>query len=87
MADNRFFNLDFDVRTTTNLALAHARQFTTERNSDQPVFFREVSLEPGEKYGIVVDLTRYAEFTEPGLFVLQAHVLPRAFPGRAVRRP
>ena len=81
VADNRFFNLDFDVRTTTNLALGHARQFTTERNSDQPVFFREVSLEPGEKYGIVVDLTRFASFAEPGLFVLQASFYPELFRG------
>ena len=81
VADNRFFNLDFDVRTTTNLALPHARQFTTERSSDQPVFFREVSLEPGEKYAIVVDLTRYAEFKEPGLFVLQGTFYPELFRG------
>lgn len=81
VADNRFFNLDFDVRTTTNLALSHARQFITERNSDQPVFFREVSLEPGEKYAIVVDLKTYASFTEPGQFVLQAAFYPELFRG------
>ena len=81
IADNRFFNLDFDVRTTTNLALAHARQFITERNSDQPVFFREVSLEPGEKYAIVVDLALFADFKEPGLFVLQGTFFPELFRG------
>jgi hypothetical protein len=81
IADNRFFNLDFDVRTTTNLALSHARQFITERSSDQPVFFREVSLEPGEKYSIVVDLGRFASLAEPGQFVLQAVFYPELYRG------
>ncbi|HEY9595626.1 MAG TPA: hypothetical protein VHE79_14200 [Spirochaetia bacterium] len=81
VADNRFFNLDFDVRTTTNVGLEHAKQFTIERNSDQPVFFREVSLEPGEKYGIVVDLTKFAGFSGPGQYVVQATFFPELFRG------
>ena len=81
VADNRFFNLDFDVRTTTNVGLEHAKEFTIERNSDQPVFFREVSLEPGEKYGIVVDLTKYAGFTVAGQYVVQATFFPELFRG------
>jgi hypothetical protein len=81
VADNRFFNLDFDVRSTTNVGLEHAKEFTIERNSDQPVFFREVSLEPGEKYGIVVDLERFAALASPGQYVLQATFFPELFRG------
>lgn len=81
MADNRFFNMDFDVRTTRNVGLDHAREFTIERNSDQPVFFREVSLEPGEKYGIVLDLTQFAAFSSPGQYVVQATFFPELFRG------
>ncbi|MGA2479928.1 MAG: hypothetical protein ABSG63_14350 [Spirochaetia bacterium] len=81
VADNRFFNLDFDVRTPTNVGLEHAKEFTIARNSDQPVFYREVALEPGEKYGIVVDLATYAAFTSPGQFVLQATFYPDLFHG------
>lgn len=81
MADNRFFNMDFDVRTTRNVGLDHAKEFTIERNSDQPVFFRELSLEPGEKYGIVLDLTRFAAFSSPGQYVLQATFFPELFRG------
>jgi hypothetical protein len=79
VADNRVFNLDFDVRTATNVALEHAREFTTQRTSDQPVFFREMSLEPGEQYAIVVDLAEYTAFTQPGLYVLQAVFYPELF--------
>ncbi len=81
VADNRFFNLDFDVRTTTNVGLDHAKEFTIARNSDQPVFFREMSLEPGDKYGIVVDLTSYARFPSPGQYILQATFFPELFRG------
>jgi len=81
VADNRYYNLDFDARTVTNLAVAHAKEFTTGRNSDQPVFFREVSLEPGEKYSFVVDLTKYIAFTDAGLFVVQALWYPDLFRG------
>jgi hypothetical protein len=81
VADNRFFNVDFDVRTPTNVGLEHAKEFTIARNSDQPVFYREVSLEPGEKYGIVIDLGKYAAFSSPGQFVVQATFYPDLFHG------
>ncbi len=81
VSDNRVYNLDFDVRTTTNIGLQHAKQFTIARNTDQPVFFREMSLEPGEKYGIVVDLTAYAEVASAGQYVLQASFFPDLFQG------
>jgi hypothetical protein len=86
VADNRYFNLDFDVRTTTNLPVAHARDFTMGRNSDQPVLYREVTLRPGEDYSIVEDLTRYINFTDAGLYVVQAMFYPDLFrgPGSAV---
>jgi hypothetical protein len=82
IADNRFFSVDFDVRTTTNLALGHARQFTTERNSDQPVFFRDVTLAPGEKYSIVVDLTAYASIADAGLYVVEGRFFPALWRGK-----
>jgi hypothetical protein len=81
VADNRFFNLDFDVRTTTNVGLDHAKEFTIARNSDQPVFFREMTLEPGDKYSVVVDLSAYAMFSSPGQYVLQATFFPELFRG------
>jgi hypothetical protein len=83
VADNRFFNLDFDVRTPTNIGLDHAKQFTIERNSDQPVFFREMSLAPGEKYGIVVDVTQFAALAGPGQYVVQATFYPELFRGQS----
>lgn len=73
------FNLDFEVRTTTNLVLEHAMEFTIGRGSNQRVFFREISLEPGEKYGFVVDLDRFSRFDSPGLYVVQASFYPELY--------
>ncbi|HET6450327.1 MAG TPA: hypothetical protein VFI08_03410 [Spirochaetia bacterium] len=81
VADNKYFNFEFDVRSTTNVGLEHARQFTTGRSSDQPVFFREMDLQPGEKYGIVVDLTEYVRFDSAGQYVVQATFYPDLFRG------
>jgi hypothetical protein len=81
VADNRFFNLDFEVRTPTNVGLEHAKEFTIGRNSDQPVFYREVALQPGEKYGIVENLAAYAAFVSPGQYVVQGVFYPDLFHG------
>jgi hypothetical protein len=79
VAGELVYNLDFDVRTPTNVPLDHAREFTTRRTSDQPVFFRQMSLEPGEQYAIVVDLAKYAAFDQPGLYKLRARFFPELF--------
>jgi len=81
VADNRYFNLDFDVRTLTNVGVNHSQDFTTQRTSDQPVFFRGVSLQPGEMYSFTVDLTRYIGFTAPGQYVVQGSFFPDLFRG------
>ena len=81
VADNRYFNLDFEVRTPTNLPVVHAKDFTMGRNSNQPVLYREVTLRPGENYSIVEDLTKYINFTDAGLYVVQAMFYPDLFRG------
>ncbi len=79
LADNRVFSLDFDVRTTTNVALEHAQEFTIGRTSDQPAFFRDVTLQPQEQFSTVIDLAAWVSFTEPGLYVVQGLFYPDLF--------
>jgi hypothetical protein len=76
IAGNRFFNLDFEVSTPSNLLLDHSQKFIKSKNANQPVFFRDVSLEPGERYGITLNLNDFVEFTRPGLFTVQALFYP-----------
>jgi len=72
MAENRMFNFDFEVRTPTNILLDHSQVFTRSRTANQPVLYREISLEPGEKYGVVVSLNEFIEIPKAGLYTVQA---------------
>jgi hypothetical protein len=67
----RVFNLDFEVRTLSNETIEHADEFIIEKNSDQPILYREYSLEPGERYAVVEDLTRYVSIEKPGIYVVK----------------
>jgi hypothetical protein len=76
MSDSRVFSLDFEVTTPTNLRLQSASEFIKTRNSNQPQFWRDVTLEPGEKYGIVISLQAYVRVDEPGLYTVQGLFYP-----------
>jgi hypothetical protein len=76
IASNKFFNLDFEVKTPTNVMLTHAEKFITERASRQHVFYREVSIEPGEEYSFIVVLNEYVQFERAGLYTIQALFFP-----------
>ena len=76
VADNRAFNLDFVVRTLTNVQLEKARQYITARNTGQPIFFRTLDLQPGERFGFVSDLTEFARIDDAGVYSLQARFAP-----------
>jgi len=81
LADRRVFNLDFDVRTLTNVRVDHASQFTIQRSSNQPVFFHDVSIGPGEQFAFIEDLSDYVKFKNPGVYVVQALFYPDLFTG------
>ena len=83
VADNRFFTLDFAARTETNLQINHTQKYTIERSSDKPVFFRQINLEPGEKYGILVELNDFLEFKNPGIYILEASFYPNLYSGNS----
>ena len=76
VAENRFFNLDFEVSTPSNQLLDHAQEFIKSKNSNQPVIVREMSLEPGERYSVTVDLDDYVAFRSAGLFTVQGLFYP-----------
>lgn len=76
MAENRMFNVEFDVRTLTNVPLEPAPHFTTERTSNQQLYYRDVSLEPGEEFAFVENLSDYVQITDPGIFVMTARFYP-----------
>ena len=76
IAENRMFNVDFDVRTLANVPAEPAAHFTTERTSNQQLYYRDVALEPGEEFSFVEDLSRYVAIRNSGIFVVSAVFYP-----------
>jgi len=76
LANSRVFNLDFQVRTASNVLLDHAEQYKIDKNSYQPVFYREVSLLPGERYSFIVDLNDFVAIEKSGMYTVIAHFFP-----------
>ena len=79
MAENRMFNFDFDVTTPTNILLDHAQAFSRARTSNQPVLYREISLEPGDTFGVVISLNDFIEIPRAGLYSVQGMFYPELY--------
>lgn len=79
IANNRVSNYNFNVITPTNISLGPAAEYTIAKNSNQPLYYREITLEPGEKYGIVIKLTDFIEFKQPDLYSVQCIFYPELF--------
>jgi hypothetical protein len=80
IADNRVFSLDFDVRTAINRPVDyHSEAFKNSRNSLKPVFYRDLSVSPGEEYSLVLKLNDYIALREPGLYVVQVKFYPNLY--------
>ena len=75
MADNRLHSLNFNVRTAQNQPVESSRDFIIGRAANQ-VFYRTVTLQPGEQLSFVESLSDYVTGIEPGLYTVQAHFYP-----------
>ena len=84
LAENRMFSVGLEVRTLSNQPLPPARQFTTERTSNQQIYYRDVALEPGEEFSFVENLSRYVELDRTGIFVVTAVFFPELVSGTPV---
>lgn len=76
LSNSRVFNLDFEVRTASNVLLDHAEQYKIDKNSYQPVFYREISLLPGDRYSFTVNLKDFIDIDGPGMYTVTAHFFP-----------
>ncbi|MDC7227136.1 MAG: hypothetical protein PQJ61_10280 [Spirochaetales bacterium] len=75
----RCFNFEFDVKTLTNKQLNHSTEFIMDRSTNQQVFFREMSLAPGETYSIIMELSDFVDISEAGVFVLNTRFYPELY--------
>lgn len=76
LAEDRKFNVDFDVRTLANIPLEPAGEFTLARTSNQQLYYREVALEPGEEFSFTERLNDYVNIDNSGVYVVRARFYP-----------
>ncbi|POR04693.1 hypothetical protein AU468_02770 [Alkalispirochaeta sphaeroplastigenens] len=82
VADNRLFNLDFSVTDPSNRPLESSGEFIIGRTTNQ-VFYRTVTLEPGEQFRFIEALTDYVSLETPGQYRVQATFYPGLFRGNS----
>lgn len=80
LAENRVYSMDFDVRTPANRQVDASDSFKRARADSGPVFYRDVSIEPGEEYSFVESLSSYAALKDPGTYAIQASFWPGLAP-------
>ena len=87
LAEERVFSVDFDIRNMSNRSLDPADYILRRRSESRNVFFREITVEPGESFSFVEDLRNYADLRDAGSFVVQARIFPELFRETAVSAP
>jgi hypothetical protein len=76
VADDHFFTLDFTAVNTRNLGLEHTDTWIRKRSTNQKIFFREISVEPGESYSFTENIKDYLKINEPGMYILDCAFYP-----------
>lgn len=49
LANDRMFSIDFSVLNTKNKSLAHTEPWIRKRNTNQQIYFREITIETGKR--------------------------------------
>lgn len=71
LADNHEFSLDFIAIDTKNKNVARTEAWLRNMNTNNRVYFRDVSLEPGETYSFIENVKDFLKFETPGVYILQ----------------
>ncbi len=70
LAENRVFSLWFEGRTMSNRTVDRSDSYKRTVSSSESVFYRDVSLEPGEEYSFVEDIRQYLALPGAGTFTV-----------------
>ena len=76
LADDRLYSLSFEARTPANKVLDMSDAYKTAMGVSKPVFYREISIEPGEEYSFKESLDRFIRVDAPGSYSVTAFFQP-----------
>lgn len=85
LADNRNFSIDFHAYTVRNNELKLNPDLIQKRTTNQTVYFREISIEPGEEYSFVENLRDYLVIEEPSVYYLVLDFYPELYKSKFIK--
>src|SRR5574344_1071833 len=84
LADDRMFSADFTAYTIKNSTLPQTAALIRKRSTNQTVYFREISIEPGEEYSFVENVKDYLVITDPSIYYLELTFYPEMYKSKFV---
>ncbi|MCK5153479.1 MAG: hypothetical protein KAQ93_03905 [Spirochaetales bacterium] len=75
-AEIRSFNFNFQVKTLTNISVHESNNYILSHRTNNPVFYREIKLLPGEEYAFITYLEDYVNIVESGIYIIQSKFYP-----------
>jgi hypothetical protein len=76
LSDNRTLSFWFDVRTMTNNPLPESEIYKSFRAASSPALYREVLIESGEEYSLVLNLKDFVGIENPGVYTVRCLFYP-----------
>ena len=76
LADDRLFSVDFIAFNSKNIKLEHTNDWKKKQTTSRQIFFREVSLEPGESFSFIENIKDYIIINDPGMYILEGSFYP-----------
>ncbi len=70
------YNFLLTVKTLKNQPLDPSQKYIIQHNSNKPVFYRQITLLPGEDYSFTASLSDYSTIKEPGIYIVQGVFYP-----------
>jgi len=75
-AEIKSFNFNFQVKTLTNISVHNSNDYILKHQTNNPVFYRKITLLPGEEYAFITNLDDYVNIIESGIYIVQAKFFP-----------
>jgi len=79
LADDRVFSIDFIAYTVKNNIQPQTDNLIRKRSTNQTVYFREISLEPGEEYSFIENVKDYLAIDDPSIYYLELRFYPELY--------
>lgn len=79
VADDKMFSVDFIAFNVKKTQLPPTQGLIKKRTTNQTVYFREISLEPGEEYSFRENIKDYLEISDPSIYYVELRFYPELY--------